>query len=139
MRIHVIIIRPHSMWPFCLISYIVSQHTCIALQYSIKLMKGKALGKHSLHEKTTASVLLKLFISSNLLVQYICNTASWLAFSQTINESDTLFECWLLNGQIRCFIFHKHYYLLQLMFSACVAAVKSRPVLYHCVIMFFWS
>ena len=26
-----------------------------------KLMKGKALRKHSLHEKTAASVLLKLF------------------------------------------------------------------------------
>ena len=31
----------------------------------IKLMKGKAPRKHSLHEKTAASVLLKLFISSN--------------------------------------------------------------------------
>jgi len=31
----------------------------------IKLMKGKALRKHSLHVKTAASVLLKLFISSN--------------------------------------------------------------------------
>ena len=31
----------------------------------IKLMKGKALRKHSLHEKTAASVLLKLFISGN--------------------------------------------------------------------------
>jgi len=31
----------------------------------IKLMKGKAHRKHSLHEKTAASVLLKLFISSN--------------------------------------------------------------------------
>jgi len=30
----------------------------------VKLMKGKALRKHSLHEKTEASVLLKLFISS---------------------------------------------------------------------------
>jgi len=30
-----------------------------------KLMKGKALRKHSLHEKTAASVLLKLFISRN--------------------------------------------------------------------------
>jgi len=30
-----------------------------------KLMKGKALRKHSLHEKIAASVLLKLFISSN--------------------------------------------------------------------------
>ena len=28
---------------------------------NIKLMKGKALRKHSLHEKTAASVLLKLF------------------------------------------------------------------------------
>ena len=31
----------------------------------IKLMKGNALRKHSLHEKTAASVLLKLFISGN--------------------------------------------------------------------------
>jgi len=30
-----------------------------------KLMKGKALRKHSLHKKTAASVLLKLFIRSN--------------------------------------------------------------------------
>jgi len=30
-----------------------------------KLMKGKALRKHSMHEKTAAAVLLKLFISSN--------------------------------------------------------------------------
>jgi len=28
-------------------------------------MKGKALGKHSLHGKIEASVLLKLFISGN--------------------------------------------------------------------------
>jgi len=34
---------------------------------TIKLMKGKALRKHSLHEKTAASVILKLFISSNEL------------------------------------------------------------------------
>jgi len=32
---------------------------------TFKLMKGKALRKHSLHEKTAASVLLKLFISGN--------------------------------------------------------------------------
>ena len=30
-------------------------------------MKGKALRKHSLHEKTAASVILKLFISGNEL------------------------------------------------------------------------
>ena len=30
-----------------------------------KLMKEKALRKHSLHEKTAASVLLKLLISGN--------------------------------------------------------------------------
>ena len=32
---------------------------------AIKLMKGKALRKHSMQEKTAASVLLKLFISGN--------------------------------------------------------------------------
>ena len=32
---------------------------------TFKLRKGKALGKHSLHGKTTAQVLLKLFISGN--------------------------------------------------------------------------
>ena len=37
----------------------------IIFKFCIKLMKGKALRKHSLHEKTAASVLLKLFISSN--------------------------------------------------------------------------
>ena len=36
---------------------------CFTVQ--IKLMKGKAVRKHSLHEKTAASVLLKLFISGN--------------------------------------------------------------------------
>ena len=35
------------------------------LENKIKLMKRKALRKHSLHEKTAASVLLKPFISSN--------------------------------------------------------------------------
>ena len=29
--------------------------------------------------------------------------------------------------------------LLQLWFSACVAPVKCRPVLHHCVVIFFWS
>ena len=26
-----------------------------------------------------------------------------------------------------------------ILFSACVAAVKSRPVLHHCVVIFFWT
>ena len=34
----------------------------------IKLMKGKALRKHSLYEKTAASVLLKLFISTHISI-----------------------------------------------------------------------
>jgi len=33
--------------------------------FNKKLMKGKALRRYSLHEKTAASVLLKLFISGN--------------------------------------------------------------------------
>jgi len=35
-----------------------------------KLMKGKALRKHSLHEKTAASVLLKLFISRKIVIKW---------------------------------------------------------------------
>ena len=37
----------------------------VRIMCKIKLMKGKALERHSLHEKTAASVLLKLFISGN--------------------------------------------------------------------------
>jgi len=56
-------------------SVAIVQWTCRRLTPfgSIKLMKGKSLKKHSLHEKTTASVLLKLFylslnyLNSNLL------------------------------------------------------------------------
>jgi len=33
--------------------------------FRIKLMKGKIPRKHSMHAKTAASVLLKLFISGN--------------------------------------------------------------------------
>jgi len=53
------------------ISIEVKLLTCVSVmgrkvnkQSQIKLMKEKAR-KHSLHEKTAASVLLKLFISSN--------------------------------------------------------------------------
>ena len=37
----------------------------LLFEKQLKLMKGKALRKHGLHEKTAASVLLKLFISGN--------------------------------------------------------------------------
>jgi len=40
-------------------------HNICVLPESIRLVKGKALRKQSLHEKTAASVLLKLFISGN--------------------------------------------------------------------------
>ena len=48
----------------------MEKRLCLLLCYpmylgSIKPMKGKALRKHSLHEKTAASVLLKPFISDN--------------------------------------------------------------------------
>jgi len=33
---------------------------------------------------------------------------------------------------------HVGFYTIVL-FSACVAAVKSRPILHHCVVIFFWS
>jgi len=37
----------------------------LSILFIFKLMKGKALRKHSMHEKTAASVLLKPFISIN--------------------------------------------------------------------------
>jgi len=36
-------------------------------------------------------------------------------------------------------LFLVQFYLLQLVFSACVAAIKCRPVLHHCVAILFWS
>ena len=45
--------------------HFLSMKNCIIIKTKTKLMKGKALRKHSLHEKTAASVLLKLFISGN--------------------------------------------------------------------------
>jgi len=41
------------------------EHLPKSTEHILKLMKGKALRKRSLYEKTAASVLLKLFISSN--------------------------------------------------------------------------
>ena len=49
----------------CVFTLRVPLAKSLFLLRKIKLMKGKALRKHSLHEKTTASVLLKLLISSN--------------------------------------------------------------------------
>ena len=40
---------------------------------------------------------------------------------------------------LQAFHFSSLILLTTLMFSACVAAVKCRPVLHHCVVMFFWS
>jgi len=55
------------------------------------LLKGKALRKHSLHEKTAASVLLELFISSNFHEQNLKNN---ICIKQTNieiqNESKTI-------------------------------------------------
>ena len=45
-------------------------------------MKGKALRKHSLHEKTAASVLLKLFITTDApkteTINMICFSSSYI-------------------------------------------------------------
>jgi len=54
-------------------------HTCVHIQCDVevyiynKLIKGKALRKHSLHEKTAASVLLKLFIGYQTCIIYLCH------------------------------------------------------------------
>ena len=60
-----------SLFRKLIISVEALQHKCVKLINLLgrpnnkKLMKRKALRKHSLHEKTAASVLLKLFISGN--------------------------------------------------------------------------
>jgi len=41
-------------------------------------------------------------------------------------------------GNRRDRIFVVRSVLLQLVFSACVAAVKCGPVLHHCVVLFYW-
>ena len=62
-------ISQRSPWPgavqfVCLFLFCLLSEFCLDCKNK-KLMKGKALRKHSLHEKTAASVLLKLFISGN--------------------------------------------------------------------------
>jgi len=48
-------------------------------------MKGKALRKHSLHEKTAASVLLKLFMKLTIM-----NPESSTILIKTVNDIYTL-------------------------------------------------
>jgi len=48
-------------------------------------MKGKALRKHSLHEKTAASVLLKLFISGKIRYK-ITYQSGFTGFSKNENS-----------------------------------------------------
>jgi len=67
MFIVLIIVELYFFWISEHRNYLKKFHQQICFFYKIeesKLMKGKALRKHSLHEKTAASVLLKLFISS---------------------------------------------------------------------------
>ena len=52
----------------------ILQNNIMFIRY-MKLMKGKALRKHSLHEKTAASVLWKLFIGSHILTQLAVDLA----------------------------------------------------------------
>jgi len=62
----------HDLWGpekynYTMIKYeatFYNRHTPAVVSYN-KLIKGKALRKHSLHGKTAASVLLKMFISGN--------------------------------------------------------------------------
>ena len=51
----------------CIIKIHVDGFVLLSMSFGsgFKLINGKALRKHSLHEKTAAFVLLKLFISGN--------------------------------------------------------------------------
>jgi len=58
-------------------------------------MKGKALRKQSLHEKTAASVLLKLFISSNEWCVCLCVFPIYLV-SRVLNHHKFINAHWFL-------------------------------------------
>jgi len=61
-----------------------------------------------------------------------------LLLMNSFNKTEAaVFSCRLCF--LRAFPFTSLILLTQLVFSACVAAVKSRPVLHHCVVIFFWS
>jgi len=61
----------------------------------MKLMKGKALRKHSLHEKTAASVLLKLFISEHM--KYNHNSHSTAAVFEIFIRKN--YKLWFNGGK----------------------------------------
>ena len=64
-NIKVVYTRPSQAYE---VSLYIFRRTLLLFQLKLsnnKLMKGKALRKHSLHEKTAASVLLKLFNTFN--------------------------------------------------------------------------
>jgi len=82
----------------------------------IKLMKGKALRKHSLQEKTAASVLLKLFISSNEWCHTtdapLVHTMFSLICCHPVYSMPTDVDLWRSGLEIifLCFIFYEECY-----------------------------
>jgi len=64
-----------------------------------KLMKGKAPRKHSLHEKTAASVLLKLFIGSNEWCHTTDAPSAWVELHKTLFQ---YYRCACSKGLFPC-------------------------------------
>jgi len=59
-----------------------------------------------------------------------------------LNHFKTILDSWIHVRFIQWseqMILKCNFNLLQLVLSAYVAAVKYRPVLHHCVVIFFWS
>jgi len=78
--------------PNCLIVgpfYIISIVTKPWNLFWYKTDEGKAIRKHSLHEKTAASVLLKLFISGNEW----CHTTDDPSARAELHEQNSIFKC----------------------------------------------
>jgi len=68
-----------------------------------KLMKGKALRKHSLRGKIAASVLLKLFISGNEGCHNKDKAGFWSYLTFTMNTAAmTLFFFMSLYAEVSC-------------------------------------
>ena len=76
--------------------------------------------------------VVRVFVSSLVLV-FVRAILSW--YNVPLNM--TCLHCLQHSLFEHLFNLYYLYYLLQLVFSACVAAVKSRLVLHHCVVIFF--
>jgi len=77
---------------------------------------------------------------------FVCNTYTFHCKQSILNNKTTTSNVFFLTqGEHLYVTFINMLYgvymclFVNMVFSACVAAVKCRPILHHCVVIFFWS